>query len=226
MGALGELGARSTRRRTAAPSMPRAPRSALSALPGLRSLIGHSVAALPPAAAIGDGGSGAANGVKGAGPARPGGGKCGAGADLAREGRGGSGADPGGTRGGLGGRRGQRWGAARWGPGLEGQGVAGTRGAGGLSHLTAVFSSSRCPRHGQQQPAEPAHHQLPPHEERPTPRCPLGQERPRRSCSAPLAAFQGLGLLRPGHPGHTLRPGHSAAPDPQSAAPEPPKTPG
>ncbi|XP_054137637.1 cell division control protein 6 homolog [Melozone crissalis] len=65
--------------------MPRAPRSAPSALPRLRSLIGRSVAALPPAAAIGGGGSGAANGVKGAGSARPGGGKCGAGADLARE---------------------------------------------------------------------------------------------------------------------------------------------
>ncbi|XP_063261044.1 cell division control protein 6 homolog [Prinia subflava] len=65
--------------------MPRAPRSAPSSLSGARSLIGCSVAALPPAAVIGDGGRGAANGEKGAGPARPGGGKCGAGADLARE---------------------------------------------------------------------------------------------------------------------------------------------
>ncbi|XP_030821892.1 cell division control protein 6 homolog [Camarhynchus parvulus] len=71
--------------RTTAPSMPRAPRSAPSVLFRLRSLIGRPVAALPPAAAIGDGGSGAANGEKGAWPARPGGGKCGAGADLARE---------------------------------------------------------------------------------------------------------------------------------------------
>lgn len=85
-GALGVLGEPSPHRQTTAPSMPRAPRSAPSAVPRVCSLIGCSVAALPPAAVIGGCGSGATNGAKGAGPARPGGAKCGAGADLAREG--------------------------------------------------------------------------------------------------------------------------------------------
>ncbi|XP_041883875.1 cell division control protein 6 homolog [Corvus kubaryi] len=65
--------------------MPRVPRSAPSAVPRVRSLIGCAVAALPPAAAIGCGGGGAANGGKGAGPDGPGGGNCGTGVDLARE---------------------------------------------------------------------------------------------------------------------------------------------
>lgn len=58
---------------------------------------------------------------------------------------GGNGGDPEGTRGGLGEQEGQRWGAARWELGLGRQGVLGTRGVDGLSHLTGVPPSDRCP---------------------------------------------------------------------------------
>lgn len=105
---------------TTDPSMPRAPRSAHSAAPRVPSLIGCSVAALPPASVIGGWTSGTANGEKGAGPARPGGGKFGAGVHLAREGwwrwrgdPGGPGGDLGGLGSFLGRHEGQRWGPAQ-----------------------------------------------------------------------------------------------------------------